>query len=492
MVGAACPSRPCRRKSGSSADSPSAKKSACLQLDAVATRLVLRDWIFFRQCLTIDLFRLNPICRIDSMDLSGTHKGVFDMSQQSLNRREFLSHSAGVAASVPLAAVARRVHGANEKLRIGMIGTGSRGRNAHMKDIYRFSEKENVEITALCDPWDENRQQAAAMVKEWWGRDPMETTRFEELLALDDVDAVVVACPDHQHARVLKASAEAQKDIYQEKPIAMTLDELKEAVDAVKKNNVIVQVGTQLRSWGSFTAVKNLVRAGEIGPVCKTEQVRNGLEPYWNRYAERPVTKDGVDWKAFLMHRAYRPFDADQFAGWYGYRDFSSGPIGGFMSHYIDLVHYITGAKFPHRSVTMGGIYVYKNQRTCPDSVQTILEYPEGFLVSYSTMFGNGSGSYTRFFGTEGMVDMSDWNKPFITTKGTHDADRIKGEKPIEAVEMPHHMENWLQCLRTREQPNADIDAGYQHGVAVILSDRAYVTGKTMIYDAAKREIREA
>jgi hypothetical protein len=140
----------------------------------------------------------------------------------------------------------------------------------------------------------------------------------------------------------------------------------------------------------------------------------------------------------------------------------------------------------------MGGTYVYKDQRTCPDSVQTLLDYPEGFLVSYSTMFGNGSGSYTRFYGTRGSVDCTDWENPIMSSEDTKDPDHIKGKQPVPPVEMPHHMEDWLKCLRSRKKPNADIDAGYQHGVAVILSDMAFITGRTMIYDAAKREIREA
>ena len=415
------------------------------------------------------------------------------MSNRLWNRREFLSRSAGAAAMVPLTAVAlERAQAANEKISIGVIGTGSRGRDAHMKDIFRFSEQENVEITAVCDPWKQAREKAVDMAKEWYEREPRQFIRYQDVLALKDVDAVVLSCPDHQHATVLKAAAEARKDVYIEKPIAITLDELIAAVDTVKRNNCIVQVGTQLRSYGSFTGCRKVVQAGTLGDICKVEQVRNGQEPYWLRYGERPLTESDVDWKAFLMNRPDRPFDAHQYAGWYGYRDFSVGPVGGFMSHFIDLVHYITGAKFPSRSVTMGGQYVYKEPWTCPDSIQTLLEYPEGFLVSYSSSFGNGSGSYTRFFGTEGMIDCSDWDEPFMTGEGTDNPNNIKKNTPVEKVKMPHHMENWLQCLRSRKQPNANIDAGYQHGVACILSDRAFVTGRTMIYDADKREIREA
>ncbi|MFH1737358.1 MAG: Gfo/Idh/MocA family oxidoreductase [bacterium] len=413
------------------------------------------------------------------------------MSESVLNRREFLSRSAGAVAWVPVTAAMARVPGSNDKISVGVIGTGNRGRTALMPEVYRFSEQENVEITAVCDPWNEAREQAAAKVKEWYGREARQFVHYQDLLALKDVDAVLVACPDHQHCTVLKASVEAGKDVYQEKPIAMNLEELVAAYDAVKKHNRIVQLGTQLRSWPSFTGVRQVVQGGNLGKICKVEQVRNDPEPYWFRYA-KDIKESDTDWKTFLMNKPYRPFDADQCTAWYGYRDFSSGPIGGFMSHFIDLVHYITDSRFPLRAVTMGGKYAFGDKRTCPDTIQTLLEYPEGFLVSYSSCLGNGSGSYTRFYGTRGVIDATNWSEPVMSGEGCKGPDRIEGEWPVPKVDMPHHMENWLQCLRSREQPNANIEAGYMHGVACILSDRAYVTGRAMMYDREKREIREA
>lgn len=413
------------------------------------------------------------------------------MSEHTWNRRQFLGRTAGAMAAIQAGRAIARVPGANDRISIGVIGTGERGCNALIPEAYRFSEQENVEITAVCDPWNEARQRAVGKVKELFGKEPRQFIHYQDLLALKDIDAVISASPDHQHCTILKASVLAGKDVYQEKPIAMDLAELIDTYDTVKESGRIVQMGTQLRSWPSFTAVRRIVQGGYIGNVCKVEQVRNSLIPYWQeRY--RDIKESDTDWKAFLMHRPYRPFDADQCTAWYGYRDFSSGPIGGLMVHFIDLVHYITEGIFPCKAVTIGGKYFYKDARTCPDNVQTILEYPEGFLVSYSTCIGNGSNSYTRFYGTRGTIDCTNWSEPFLTTQGTPDPGRIPDKYMIPGVEMPHHMENWLQCLRSRKQPNANIDAGYQHGVAVILSDMAYVTGRAMIYDREKREIREA
>jgi hypothetical protein len=120
------------------------------------------------------------------------------------------------------------------------------------------------------------------------------------------------------------------------------------------------------------------------------------------------------------------------------------------------------------------------------------LEYPEGFMVSYSTMFGNANGSYMKFFGTRGMIDSTDWSNPFMTGQGSEDPNRIPAKKAVTPLRVPHHMDNWLQCLRTRTQPNANIDAGYQHAVACILADEAMVKERKMIFHPESRKIRPA
>ncbi len=415
------------------------------------------------------------------------------MELRPQTRRDFLKNAAVGTASLMLGAMTARGYGralgANDRILIGALGCGSRSRGALMREILQFEKETNVELAAVCDIWTQAREQAAAMIKKVASREAKQVQYYQDLLAMKEMDAVVIATPDHQHSRMLAAAARAGKDAYMEKPWAMEMDELIEAVDAVKENNRIVQAGTQLRSWPSFTGCKAFVGTGALGTISMISQVRNDYRPYWHGYV-REIKESDTDWKAFLMHRPYRPWDPDQYTAWYGYRDFSSGPIGGFMSHFIDLVHYITGAKFPHSAVTLGGIYVWKDARTVPDTVHTLLEYPEGFMVSYTTNFGNGSGSYTKFFGTRGVLNCTDWNEPTVSGEGSDDPQRIKESQPVPKVEMPHHMQDWLSCLRTRKQPNASVEAGYQHAVACILSDRAYVEGRRMVYDQEKREIR--
>ena len=414
------------------------------------------------------------------------------MNKPSITRRNFLNKSGVCCAALPMVTIIpQSVKGANDRLEIGVIGCGNRGRKALMKDIHKYDEKNNVAITAVCDVWRQHREQAVLMTLEWYGKAARQFEDYREMLPLENIDAVVIACPDHLHCTILEEAAKAGKDAYCEKPLAMNMKELNRTVDAVKKNKRIVQVGTQLRSYDSFTGCRQVVKDGLLGRFLKASQVRNTYRPYWHSHAV-PVKESDTNWPLFLGRKKKRPFNEDQFAVWYGYRDFSSGPIGGYMSHFIDLVHYMTGAKFPHSAVTQGGIYAWIDQRTCPDSVHTLLEYPEGFMVSYSTMFGNANGSYMKFFGTRGMIDSTDWSNPFMTGQGSEDPNRIPAKKAVTPLRVPHHMDNWLQCLRTRTQPNANIDAGYQHAVACILADEAMVKERKMIFHPESRKIRPA
>jgi predicted dehydrogenase len=194
------------------------------------------------------------------------------------------------------------------------------------------------------------------------------------------------------------------------------------------------------------------------------------------------------------MDRPARPFDPVLYSGWYGYREFSDGPVPGLASHFIDLVHFITGAKFPTSCVCLGGTFTWKDEHkfTCPDHVQALWIYPEGFMVSYSTNFGNGSGNSFKIFGDQGVLDMVNWTEPFLTAEGGGKrAGQIRGKNPVKDVPTTDHFLDWLQCLRSRKTPNASINAGYQHAVACIMAVRSFDTGKRMTYNPEKREIRE-
>jgi predicted dehydrogenase len=412
--------------------------------------------------------------------------------QKILSRREFVGTT--LVATTTAASFAR-ILGANDRISIGIIGCGDRGRQALMKEIMEFQEQTNVEITAVCDPWRQMREQAVAQVKEASNREPAQFAHYGDLLALKNVDAVTIATPEHQHCTQLIAAARAGKDAYVEKPLAMNMEELIQAVDTVKKYDRIVQNGTQIRSLPQALAAREFIASGRLGKTLKAAQARNGSKPYWLQYAERPVKETDVDWKAFLMHLKPRPFDAKQYAGWYGYREFSRGPHTTQGLHFIDTVHFITGAGVPSRAVAHFGTFRYKDGWTVPDSVEMVFEYPEGFVVRYGQFFGNSAGRDNRIYGTRGSIDCSDWSWDGewpVSGEGSDEPDKVENGTKLPRVESVPHMKNWLECLRTRKAPNAPMAAGYAHAVAGIMADESFIRGKRMAYDAAKRKIYEA
>lgn len=388
-----------------------------------------------------------------------------------------------------------RAIGANNRIRIGIIGCGERGRNALMEGIYPYMGTMNFEIVALSDPWRVARELANSKVKEWFGREARQFTSHRELLAMDNLDAVMIASPDHHHTAHLEAAARAKKHIYVEKPLATDMAGLVSAVNAVTAAGTVVQVGTQLRSLPGMVGARALYQSGALGRLSKAEECRNLEKPYWYAYLNRQIKPEDMDWKEFLGDRPMRPFNAKMCAGWLGYYEFSQGPIAQFAPHFIDLVHFISGAKFPASCVCSGDTFTWKdeNKFTTPDCVQATWLYPEGFMVSSSNNFGNGSGSVRKFYGDKGVLKLDNPNAPVYSAEGApHRDGSIRGQNAVALPEGPDHFLNWLQCMRTGDTPHAPIEAGYQHAVAVLMAARSYETGRKVIYDHQSRQIRFA
>jgi predicted dehydrogenase len=407
------------------------------------------------------------------------------MENITITRREMLAAAATTSLLRP-----ERVLGANDRIRMALIGAGRRGL---LGEALQFAKESNIDLAVVCDTWRQRRETAAGRIQKTLGTTPELVVHWQDVLARKDIDAVILSTPDHQHCTQLAAAARAGKDAYVEKPMAMNMKELIMAVDAVKKNNRVVQVGTQIRSLPASAAARKFVASGGLGKIIKVEQSRNAWKPYWHAYADPNLQESDADWKAFLMHVKPRPFDADQYTAWMGYREFSQGAHAGLMVHFIDLMHYITGATVPRRVMAMAGTYRWKDSRTCPDSIEVMLEYPEGFLVRYNSTFGNGANNYLKFYGTRGVLDASrwSWKDSFpISGDGTQDSDRIRPGDVIPPAESVHHMKNYFDCLRSRQTPNASIDAGYAHSVAAIMADISYQKRKEVTYDPAKRAIK--
>ena len=402
-----------------------------------------------------------------------------------MTRRNFVAGSSIAALS------SARSFGSNDRIGIGILGCGTRNL---LGEVLEFRHQANAEVRAVCDIWGAQREAAADRVRATTGSTPKQVHSYDDLLAREDVDAVIIGTPDHQHCIQLIDAVRAGKDVYVEKPLAMDLKELKRACDTVKASDRVVQMGTQVRSFPSSVAARAFVKAGGLGDIFKIEQSRNSYKPYWYRYAERKVEQRDTDWKRFLMQRRSRPWDAQQYAGWFGYRDFSQGPHSNLGVHFFDLVHYVTGAGPPARAVTMaGGFRWNRDGFDVPDSVETTLEYPkEGFLVRYCSTFGVRGHSYLKFFGSRGEMDATRWGYSFLISGSTvEDEDRIRDGETIPEAQSVPHMLNFLECVRSRETPNAPIEAGYNHSIAAILADESFVRRSRVVYDDRKRRIRE-
>ena len=434
-------------------------------------------------------------------------------SESTINRREFLSKSAtviaGGAALTNPALSYGRILGANDRISLCHVGNGSRGEDLDWI-IAQLAGKQNVEMTGVCDLWSVNREKAVSANQKYHGRAPKAFSHIEDVLATESIDAVILSTPDHSHSPLLKLAAEAGKDAYVEKPMGNILEEAKAARDAVKKNNRIVQVGTQHRSEPHPRAAHDLVQTGVLGDVSKVEIVWNYHGPRWRgRPQSKQIREQDTDWRKFLLNKPYRPFDPQVYCEFRLYKEFSSGIPDQWMSHAIDMVHWFMNDSFPRSVASNGGVYAWKDGRENADTFHTLLEYPKGFLVSYSTSFGNDAPGFTRYMGKKAtLFNIGGEGSPryqLVEEKGTHeDDDDIDAKRKSKYVLLPgetdlppmgiddrslEHMANWFECMRSRQQPHATVDDGFAHSVACMMATEAYWSGKKQYWDGKNERI---
>jgi predicted dehydrogenase len=288
------------------------------------------------------------------------------------------------------------------------------------------------------------------------------------------------------------------------------LEEVKAARDAVQAKNLIVQVGTQHRSEPYQIAVRDLIRGGALGDVSKYEIAWNYHGARWRGRPEvKQIKEQDTDWRAWLMNKPYRRFDPQLYFEFRLYKEFSSGIPDQWMSHGIDLAHYFMDEQYPESAVAHGGIFAWHDGRENPDTFQALLTYPRGFLVSYSTSFGNDAPGYTRIMGKKAtMFNTGGEGSPrwhMVEEVGNHEQDDdidqkrvaknilLPGDKGLPPMSIGDddlsHMTNWLSCLRTRKQPNATVQNGFSHSVACMMATRAYWTGKKIYFDPKTEQI---
>lgn len=399
------------------------------------------------------------------------------------SRRVFLLESSvafgAISAGMPLAGKASTMS-RNDTIGIGFIGVGSRA-STHLGEMLEVASRHNVRIAGLCDVWKKAVEAASARVEKATSAAPFTCSRYQDLLARPDIDAVVIATPDFSHGTILNAALEAGKDVYIEKPMTIDLDSANRALDQARAGHRVVQAGTQRRSDGHFRAGAATIASGALGKISRVSAQVNFNEPRWKRDTSDCVAAD-VDWQAFLLDLPDRPFDAKLLRQWQIYKETSNGMPGLWMTHYADSVHLLTGATSPRSATAAGGIYVWNDGREHADTFHALLEYPEGFLFDWGMGLGNAAGLFYNVCGTEATLDAERWT---IAPEKTRNAQPA----PIEPAGGESHLENWLNCLRSRETPNADIMAGHQHVVATVMAAQAFATGRRVTYDAESRSI---
>lgn len=415
------------------------------------------------------------------------------------SRRAFLQTAAAAGVGLGfLSSQARtaKALGPNERLSVGIVGAGMRGTEL-IRIFAQIAGEFSADLTAVCDLWSHHRTRGVEKAKQFTGREPKQFHQLEDMLAWSGLDAVIIATPDHAHAIHLTQSVRAGKHVYCEKPFANVLAEANDAVDAWRAADRVVTVGTQFRSDPRYLATAEIVKTEILGPIVKVERTFSAHSPYrWRRPEEIKLLKEAdTDWKAWLLNKPYRKFDAQQYLEFRLFREFSSGVIDQWMSHGIDGVHMLTGAKLPRSVVAHGGTYGWKDGRENGDTAHVLLDYPEGFLCSHTTSLVNGFG------GRSGLVLGRDATLEFHTNwrlsgEGGAQAKKfqtkvISAEGVVGDGDPILHMRNWLDCVRQGvKQTHCTPEHGYAGAVACIMATEALHSGRRVVYDEQARTIR--
>ncbi|MCC6419556.1 MAG: Gfo/Idh/MocA family oxidoreductase [Gemmataceae bacterium] len=392
---------------------------------------------------------------------------------RDVSRRSFLKTSAATATAATLVAPAVNVLGANERLNIGLIGTGGRCRRL----MQSLAQIPNVRMTALCDVYEPNLDLARKLA------DPKAfTTRdYRQLLARKDIQGVLIATPDHWHVPMTIAACAAGKDVYVEKPLTHDLGEGRAVIEAQNRHKRVVQVGTQQRSMPQFQRARELVRSGRLGRVHK-------IHLTWNRNTDRVrrgpqnVDPQRLDWQAFLGNAPKQDFDAYRFRHWRWFWDFGNGILADLMVHWIDVVHWYLDLDHPLKATTIGDHYTSRGVWQTPDTVQTLLSYPNELQVYFEGTFCNArNGAMMELMGTEATLYLDRGRfeiHPEPRRQGKYEEMVIgKGPRGRDFYEQPDgellHLTNWVECVRSRNRPTAPAEAGVSAASAAHLGNQA-------------------
>ena len=443
----------------------------------------------------------------------------------SQSRRDFIKKSAITGAGFYFGANAfgaksyRNILGANDRVRVGVVGFSDRHRSSHMPCFLNHYKELNFDLVAVSDIWKKRREEGAAMWKEKVGHDVVACRNNEEMYDKKLVDAVFIGTADFQHALHAIEAVKAGCDAYVEKPFAETMEDNRAALKAIKATNKIIQIGSQRRSGSNYHAANDFIRSGKFGPITMVELTWNVNQPgRWRRPALLGQLKEeDTDWRRFLMNRPRDTFDVRKYLEFRLFWPYSSGLPGQWMSHQIDTVHWFSGLDHPRSVVANGGIYMWKDGRTNWDTITAVFDYgpsndqSKGFQVTFCSRMHNGDDKPGEIYYSNGGELNLVTNK--VSPKGglqQRHADDMKmqanllAEQSLSAVEpvissantggdklTSAHVRNWMECIRSRKTPNAPVEAGYSHSIACIMTNAAARTGAKVTFDEKTQEVMD-
>jgi len=395
------------------------------------------------------------------------------------------------AAGAVSALVSSRAVGANERIRLGFIGVANRGGQL----LERTTPFGDVEVTALCDVY-------RPTIEEWAAKVPNKVALYgdyRKMLETEKLDAVVIATPDHWHALQMIHACEAGLDVYVEKPLSITIYEGRRMVEAARRTRRVVQVGIQRRSCETLMKVRDFVQSGKIGPVVVGRCCR--VSNMWPDGIGSPPDSEppaGLDWDMWLGPRAYRPFNpaiAPYKFRWH--KDFSS-QLANWGVHYFDAFRMALGEEVPTSICAMGGRYLLNDARTIPDTMEAIFEFPSKRMVHFS-QYETSSNPILRsgmveFRGTVGTLYYEGANFVVVPEFGGQFQDRERRMAPVEekgSVGDPtaQHIRNFLDCVKSRNDPNCTIEEGHKSTTLALLGNISLEVGTRLEWDPAVERV---
>src|SRR4051794_13306215 len=399
------------------------------------------------------------------------------MPESSLTRRNLLRTAAGAAAVT--ASSYNRILGANNRIQLGLIGCGGRGRSV----METFTKTDQVEVPAVCDVWPERSELAKKVAVN-----AQPFTDHRKLLEVKQLDAVLIATPDHWHAATAIDALNAGKDVYVEKPLTLRIEEGPKIVKAARINNRVCQVGMQQRSGQHYLQAKEeIIKPGKLGKVTLARTWWHGNGAHLMQVPEKYQTKPSdLEWGRYLGPVKWRDWDPPQYFNFRAYLDFGGGQITDLFTHWIDVVHMFMEQDNPVAASASGGVYAYKDGRTAPDTINVLLDYPAEWTATFEATLAPGlKGAGVEMVGTEGKL--------YIDRSRYEFTPAARGAQPI-VVKSDHdqtidHVENFLDCVRSRKRPNADVWIGHRSAQASHLGNIAYVQKRRIRFDPDREEI---